>query len=1296
MYPGYQMKMVEKKILSDLPKKIEQLKPINALKKQHVTQFLRDKGIECQFVYLTPSSDDVMFVPKNADRKKLLEALQAQSKNKDIINQSFTPTAFLCQLLGVLIPFEKDTINDKRNKISPNTAKLEGAQGKSCQFKFPLLLQKDARKLHHYLTTRLLDALNPKNVENVEKLFEPKEWLSWQNFLATLPELPDDISKDYDRYMRKFSDKYGEHFGLFYIHPSKKTRGLFERVMLDDFEKFFNKIQSIVEKNKTLLVGYPCAYYQNDYFAKEYSKNLKNYLEGIEPFINALQLLQQAVVVRFDNLCEMLALPISEGGYGEEATTRVGNPIKWGQQQIAIPLELDIPKMPFSESDTLLVLDCGEAMKGQLSALQGENGLQKILTARAKEPNHFLTLVTFQELYATGRRRGKLKSSAVVKVRNAERIPLTLQTLPEIMTYIQALTAEGASPGLEGLRLAINTLKQRVQNPEDDKKTALDSASMGSLSTTASLPIMRGEPTTDLGVITQRISSSEKTAEMLPTMAGSPIVGNDAFSAGSRMGHATNAGAELEKKKVSDQPVMPRSNARVLLVTAGVWKEAVNSIRDESRGRSSKEELIFDAALFPQILADLREIFKSSVHLPIDILGMSLDPEGAPQQLLREIAAIAGEGSQMLFVNTKEIGIALDDLLSPRPFRLLESLSATYVVNRQRVLTDPLMPCLTNRVHDAEYLFPPKEILEVALKQKENMGVEITITYDDKTTAVRRHLITATSCQAVIDQDNSVSQYDKRKVVEAWIKKQMFEQGVARLSHVNLLSGFEQFEMYIKIFHDAQLHSEKALIHSVLQSKMEECSGDWIRVKSHEYAKLPEGASFDKQNPLVQFEALTQVQAEVSNFGLNQSAETLRFRLTTLWCEANVLKSSKLLGKHIQSYKDFDWQTPEHCIEVLEKVLALAEQQAQNKDIESLKSQLGVQGKRWARNFVADETWQQIKMVRRYVQELFNENPFVEFEGDIPAEARMKILKSVQEKAQKTGKIYVTTVVDGWIEILWLEMALCEHGKISEKSNFDKLAPEKQLEILEIIRKNAQELHYEKAVVRLSHLERGAKTNIDNNWVEKTLFQEAGVTNRLAFNELDGNKKLEVIHKVKALAATMFSDGKLIDIQAQLQRKIEYVWDDKLRKLDALASDRKVYLESLEKLKESAKSNGLGSSGSFIWSLDKLIDTTLTEISEDAWLKPRIVKDKGTLAWFDSVLAAEAEAKADMDLPYQKHIVRNLGREKSFVSDKLKAEGGSPVLILSGLKTGPLTTAEKSVLAQSANQNHDPYRRRND
>lgn len=782
------------------------------LQKEHVILWLKSEGFldKLQCAWLTPQSHDATLILDEASVFELVEHLRVRAihvlgqtgiSERDVVKE-FLPSPLFNQLLGTVVPWEIDAIDGSGSGIPLGTQKLSTSH----QIKFPLLLQKEAHQLLHFLTKKLKEALSPDNIDN---LFKPKKLIPWNEFIACLPELPDSLRGEeaFDLFNSEC-----EKDKLFYVHFSKKTKGLYYRVLCNNFNAFIDQLKLWTEKQAKSL---------------HEEAELKAYLEKAANVLEEFRVLQHALIAKFSVLCETLAQAPELKGFGEDPFTVLGTP-KLFFDQVAVPILFDVPKLPFPESDTVLVLDGSISMViskpggvSRMDVLKSENGLQKALTQLSKKPNQFLIFVVYQGDSGYNVR-------FVIQDEILDRVPITPETLPGIVEAIKGIQVRSGTPGIPGLRQALQTLAKH-----------------------------------------------------------------------------------------------PKTNARILLATDGIWNEV-----SSDPGKS----LVLDPKLFPKFKKDLRDLFKAFTLLPMDIVGMDLHPNLPESQFLRMVAGMSEEGSQMVFVSTDKLGEEINDLMLMKQFRFLDKVEITYSVLGCSIETQVMSPFFTNLVK-LRHLFVPSHVIQAALNADfDEIEVSIEITYDDKTKAIRHHVLSANLLQATFEQTvgDPIGDYEKREMIEEWIDEQIYAQGVLRRSHFNLLSGTEQFDIYSKIFLEAIEHPAMMEIHHILRVRMERCAEDWINERYSILAVeagLPSNEeilkrSEEEQNAFFKLttNVLQKIQSELESMSLQQAWERMHERLRS-HC-SDWLGRSLCLAAEIPFQVDFTKIPPRAQYEAIMKVAA--------------------------------------------------------------------------------------------------------------------------------------------------------------------------------------------------------------------------------------------------------------------------------------------------------------------------------------------------------------------------------------
>lgn len=1003
---------------------------LDFLKKEHVQRWLQETGFLDKFKasWLTPSSNDATLILDEESAESLRMQLYAKAlvvlgqsgiNEKDIQNECL-PSALFNQILGTVIPWETDSIDGKEPVPAGTPALLTGHQ-----IKFPLLLKADARKLHCYLMSRLNEVLSPTGLL---ELFTPKKLKPWDEFIATLPDLPEHLRGEDD--YAPFSDQCMEE-GSFYVHFSKKTRGLYYRVICDDFNDFVESLESMVAAYGD-KVEVP-----EDMPMEDPNNPLNVYLQLSTHIMGEIRALQQALIVKFPTLCEILAQPTASEGYGEDPITRLGAPVLFFDQ-VAVPIEFDIPKLLYPETDTILVLDAsgsmgvGEANTSRMGILKSPNGLEKALTELSKKPNQFLIFVRYQ---------GDRGSNVTVRVKGSDlaRVPINAETLPLILRALREIEPDGATPGIKGLRTALETLTKTwkgMENKADDKKADGD-------------------------------------------------------------------------KKVEADVIVPKTNARMIVATDGVW----NEVR-----KGNKEEV--DPTKFPQFKKDLRELFRSLGLLPLNILGMDLDPNKPEAQFLRLIAALGEEGSQILFANKDKLGDEINYLMLAEQFRFLDSVRVSYSVAGNKLASLPVSPFFTNRVV-GRTLFVPKEVIDAAAAAKvEDIDVDIEITYDDKTKATRQHKLSLLQLQSTLAGvvGTPLSDYDKKRMTDEWVNEQISANGVARRSHFNLLSGAEQFGIYSNIFIKAAEHPGMIEIFQTIQERMEQCAPDWVDERLCTIMKVQSPAEIEKKSKLEQYVYLNKIHEELKKMFLTKAPAAIFERMVPLWCDYQLSKASQT-----KEQKEFEALSAEKQLLALAAVLKIAERQNPNANGKEPTTEELV--KRRAAELLKkkatalDVRWMQEALAT--AAEIVDYSHFVHAAPLKRYQAVLKVAGMVSDLGKDES---LSNELNRLLMEVWLEATLCEQAGVNNKKEFLALPADKRIKVLrsDEVRGEAEALEHEIALAEIATLLKDACDVYYKKLVSENLMAAVGVSTLQAYEQqVDVFTKQAAIQRLKAALAIL-------------------------------------------------------------------------------------------------------------------------------------------------------------------------------
>jgi len=1137
---------------------------LDFLKKEHVQRWLKDQGLleKLQCAWLTPRSNDATLIMDEDTVEELVFRLYGRAivvlgqtgvSENDIVKE-FLPSAMFSQLLGTLIPWEMDAIDNEGEGIGKGTQKLMTDP----QIKFPLLLQADARRVHLDLITKLKTAFSP---DNIADLFKPKTLLSWEEYVATLPPLPEGFNTDED--YAKFSDACAEE-GLFYVHFSIKTKGLYYRVMCDDFNEFIKCLEAISSVYAKELKEKA----EGEDADKVFEKQHKDYLEKVALFIDGFRTLQHALIAKFPALCETLAQAPALEGYGEEPITRL-SPSQLFFDQAAVPIEFDLPKLPFTESDTVLVLDAsgsmgeGDAGKTRMDVIKSPDGLEKALTELAKKPNQFLIFVKYQ---------GKTGDNVKVSVKGVplDRVPLTPETLPDILKALRSIEPDLGTFGIPGLRTALETLtrtwKEVEQQQKGDKKAGLDN----------------------------------------------------------------KEGAD---KKGEGEVVVPRTNARLLLATDGVWDEVYSR---KLRGA--------DPALFPKFKKDLRELFKSVALTPMDILGMDLDPAKSDGEFLRIVAAMSEEGSQMVFASTAKLGEEINDLMLMQQFRFLNSINVTYSVKGKPVVTEPMSPFFTNKVVNRTLFVPPEAIKAAGEADCDEIEVTIEITYDDKTKAVRRHTLSAMELKNSLAQASTLSDYQKKLMIEEWIDEQMYALGVRRRSHFNLLSGTEQFDIYTKIFVKAMEHPAMLEIFELLEARMELCANDWINDRLCTLMKVQLPSELDKKSKMEQFLFLRIVSQELQKMGLKKALKVINDRMSPLWCETQLCQAA---GVKVEA--EFNALSAEKQLVALEKVLKSAEKDKNDAAVEDIKRRITALNKKWMEEALCRAAGVAL---------------FADFNNTHKVTALKRyqaIIQVAQEAGEKEKDASVLEALNTLMLEVWLDARLCEEGNVVDRSKFAALTPQEQIRVLTVLKAEASDdegIGHEAAQKEIDYLLAQVKQTLYKKWIEESLAAASGASSIAAFNQANALIKMEAIKKAKAAVPIMLP----LDCQAEalndLRNREQAIWLDARilsfgkeagiqTRAEFLQWDPVLLCNILEKLKAEAEFDKFEL-------VVKEISALILEVKKaevDKWVKERM---EALLAGIPAAAGAGAQKFEDLTLAKREELFRTLEEEAKLKADRAR------------------------------------------
>lgn len=746
----------------------------------------------------------------------------------------------------------------------------------------------------------------------------------------------------------------------------------------------------------------------------------------------------------------------------EECPTRLGEP-KHFFDQVALPIEFTIPQDPHPESDTVLVIDASLSMNegpgiraegrrrelvrkpgaiSRMEMLQSPEGLEKGLRALSKKPNQFLIVVKYHG-------NSGYNVPVTVKGVKLDRVPITRETLPEIIKAIKGIETHQGTPGIPGLRTALHTLIKTWK-----EKAIVDKA-----------------PAAELAAGPEQVARENK---------------------------------EVDNKGEAEF-CLPRTNARLIVTTDGVWDEVYYRRFDS-----------VDETKFHKFKQDLRALFKNIPPIPMDILGIDLYRES--YKFLNIISSMGEEGSRIVIARTREMSKHLHKLMVTTEPRFLNNIFITYSVKGNPIISQSIFPVFTNQTIE-RHVFLPKEVINAATEvDSDEIDIKLEITFDDKTKLIRHHTVSTHLLKTTLANKTPLSEADNKKLIEQWIDDQIIAHGVQRRSHFNLLSGTEQFDIYSKIFLKSTEYSEMFDIQELIQNRMENCAEDWVNDRLCTLMKVDSIHAFEEKTLSEKLALLQTISENLQNMGLTQAYKNIKIRMAPLAYLQQICQAAE-----VKNESEFTAKDDEKQLLILKEVLKKNEEtNIENTNIyviEILKRKINYLNTKW----IETELGKAI-MGDNSHPSLWNMG---NFEYAIPMKKYQAII-TVADKANQAGKDEdVLEELNRLMLGVWVEAHLCEAGHVERREQFLRLPVVEQIQILEQLKESAGELEHEAGIKEINDMIEQIKKSQVDHWVQRQMdaalatiyLPEAfAAEKKPTFENLKAEERLQFFKNIEGIA----------------------------------------------------------------------------------------------------------------------------------------------------------------------------------